>query len=318
MNEFSIIDTFFNKSTSDACLLKGVGDDGAIIRIPQGYDLVVSTDTLVNEVHFLMDWSPECIARRVLNVNISDMVAMAAVPHWVSLALSLPEFDEHWLSCFSSALQQALKCNNMQLIGGDTTKGPLVITLTIHGLVEHDCAVRRSGAHVGDHVYVSGALGAAALAVQRMDEGCDFSDAADKRLLQALQEPKPRVDFIPILKKFSSAAIDISDGLLADLEHICQQSNCGAVLNLSDIPVDTQVEKVLAKKGALLALSGGDDYEICFTIPQVQHQAFLGYCNANDIEVFRIGSMVDGSTVKVLDKNNQSVPLKNKGYQHFS
>lgn len=317
MNEFSIIEKFFNRSRPDDRLLRGVGDDAAVLRIPLGYDLLVSTDTLVNEVHFLPSWSPECIAKRALNVNISDIVAMAGLPHWISLALTLPTVDDVWLHRFSTALHQELNAHQMQLIGGDTTKGPLAISLTIHGLVEKNAALLRSGAKSGDGIYVSGALGAAALAVQRIAEGCDFKSLADKRLLQALQAPKARTDLIPVLRKFASSAIDISDGLAADLGHICKQSHCGATVQLSNVPVDREVKNALGESGNIFALTGGDDYELCFTVPAARQQAFLRYCVRYGLEMHQVGLITAQRSLDFINEQGQKVRLQNKGYQHF-
>lgn len=317
MDEFQAIEKFFRKPTTDPRILLGIGDDAAIIRPTPGDDLVVTTDTLVNNVHFRMDWSPEIIARRVLNVNVSDVVAMGAVPCWAILAITMPDMDEEWLSRFANSFHRLLQSYNMQLIGGDTTKGPLSVTLTVHGVVERGRAVCRNGARNNDYIYVSGSLGAAALAVKMLEEKTEFSDKQEKILLNTLFDPQPRVDLIPLLQQFASAAIDISDGLAADLGHICQQSNCRALVRLSDIPVHPLVKEKMGYGAGEFAITGGDDYEICFTVPEHLNTGFASYCLEHSIDVTHIGCIESGAEVCFLDENNKEVEIKTKGYQHF-
>ncbi len=255
-------------------LVLGIGDDAACLDIPPDSHLLISTDTLVSGVHFLPQWNPYDIACKSVMVNISDMAAMAADPRWATMALTLPEVDSAWLESFSQGLQDSLKRFNVELIGGDTTKGPLSITLTIMGLVPKGSAVCRSGAQVGDTVYVSGMLGAAALAVTQLQQ-TDINTEDNAALMSKLLHPHPRVDLNPILRRFASAAIDISDGLSADLNHICVASGVGACLNAEDIPIAPLVKHYLQDKALDLALTGGDDYELCFTVPAELDQAFI-------------------------------------------
>jgi thiamine-monophosphate kinase len=305
MNEFSLIDQFFKSLPlkRDDVLL-GIGDDAACIQIPANEDLLVSTDTLVSGIHFLPDWDAYDIACKSVMVNISDMAAMAAKPCWVTLALTLPELNYQWLHNFSRGLNDSLNHYNIDLIGGDTTKGPLSITLTIMGLCPFKHVIKRGGARAGDVIFVSGPLGAAALAVNFLNN--QAIDKADKiELMAKLLHPKPRVDLRELLQKYASSAIDISDGLSADLNHICVASGVGASLIQDDIPVHSLLYKYLAHEAVDLALIGGDDYELCFTVA------------AADLDCYPIGYIEQQSGLRMITSENKSHVLIPKGYAHF-
>ena len=262
MNEFSLIDQFFKPlSLKRGDVLLGIGDDAACLSMPSGMNLLVSTDTLVSGVHFLPQWKAYDIACKAAMANISDMAAMAAEPCWATLALTLPEMNQQWLDSFSRGLSDSLKQFNIDLIGGDTTHGPLSITLTLLGLAPQGQEVRRSGAKPGDIILVSGNLGAAALAVQLLDVH-DIPALDKAHLMERLIHPKPRVDLISILRANASAAIDISDGLSADLNHICVASGVGACLNKEAIPLHPLLNTYCGDKAVDLALTGGDDYAL--------------------------------------------------------
>ncbi|WP_131782239.1 thiamine-phosphate kinase [Legionella gresilensis] len=317
MNEFELIDSFFKKGAANRHdVIFGIGDDAACLEVPVGYHLLVSTDTLVAEVHFLSSWDPYAIAWKAVMVNVSDMAAMAAEPCWMSLALTLPNLDLKWLERFAEGLHAALKQYNIALIGGDTTRGPLSMTLTIHGLTPLGNAVRRSGAKPGDEIWVSGELGAAAQAVKFLDhqnqlEALDFS-----QLLNKLQYPKPRIDLIPLLRTYATSAIDISDGLSGDLNHICAESNVGACLNLSSIPIHPLVKKYQGKKAIPTALRGGDDYELCFTIPANRHHDFLQALKKYELNCYQIGMIENEKGLRGC-YNGQIDPISSHGYSHF-
>lgn len=317
MNEFSLIDVFFKAPALHRDdIVFGIGDDAACLSVPVDQDLLVSTDTLVADVHFLQSWDAYDIASKAVMVNISDIAAMAAKPCWLSLALTLPKFDQSWLERFAQGLHDSLKQFNVALIGGDMTHGPLSMTLTIHGLAPKGKAVRRSGAKPGDKIYVSGQIGAAALAVSFLP--VDLSDEFDKQvLMQKLQHPVPRVDLAELLQDCASAAIDISDGLSADLNHICVASGVGACLNHSSIPVHPLVKKYQAEQAVDFALKGGDDYELCFTVPKQNEKRLLASLEGLGLSCFPIGQTeekpgmrmnIDGEGIREL------VPL---GYSHF-
>lgn len=317
MNEFSLIDVFFKTpALSRDDVVFGIGDDAACLTVPQGKQLLVSTDTLVADVHFLKNWDAYDIACKAVLVNVSDIAAMAAKPCWLSLALTLPEFNQSWLERFSQGLHDSLKQFDLALIGGDTTRGPLSITITIHGLAPVGKAVRRSGAKPGDKIYVSGELGAAALAVTFLQR--DDIDELDKQvLMQKLQHPRPRVDLSEILQEYASAAIDISDGLSADLNHICEASKVGAELNFTAIPVHPLVEKYQGDNAVNFALGGGDDYELCFTVPACKEEKLLVSLADLGVSCYQIGFIEKNAGLRVMVKTGEIRSLAPRGYSHF-
>lgn len=314
MNEFALIEVFFKSivHTRDDVVL-GIGDDAACLSIPLGKHLLVSSDTLVSGIHFLADFDAFDIAYKAIMVNISDIAAMGGEPAWVSLALTLPECNEVWLKRFSEGLTAALLPYNIALIGGDTTRGPLTITVTIHGLVAAGKAVARSGAKAGDAIFVSGELGAAALAVDYLSSG----HVEDKELLmEKLLHPIPRVDLIPYLQQYATAAIDISDGLNADLNHICDASGVGACLDLEQIPVHPVLKKHRPHKALAMALQGGDDYELCFTIPREHEQEFKKQLKQHGKRCVKIGMIEEAHGLR--GRRGACIErLPVKGYSHF-
>lgn len=317
MNEFSLIDVFFKTpALSRDDVVYGIGDDAACLNVPPGQQLLVSTDTLVAEVHFLKSWDAYDIACKAVMVNVSDIAAMAAKPCWLSLALTLPEFNKTWLARFSQGLHDSLKQFDIALIGGDTTRGPLSMTLTIHGLVPAGKGVRRCGARPGDKIYVSGQLGAAALAVAFLQR--DEIDKLDKQLLmQKLQHPRPRVDLADILQGHASAAIDISDGLSADLNHICVASGVGACLSFAAIPVHPLVEKYQTVNAVHFALIGGDDYELCFTVPAKKEDKLLTSLAEVGLSCYPIGLIEKNAGLRLAMEDGEIRNFVPRGYSHF-
>ena len=317
MNEFALIDTYFSTIPHNRRdVIFGIGDDCACLAIPKDKQLVVSCDTLVSGVHFLDTWDAYDIATRAVMVTVSDIAAMGALPCWLMLALTLPEVDTAWLTRFSKGLQEALAQFNIALIGGDTTRGPLSMTLTIHGLVDEGLAVRRNGAAVHDIVYVSGELGAAACALGLL-ERLDIDERDKKVLMKALYSPIPRVDFSVYLCDFASASIDISDGLIADLDHICTESGVGACLSLEAIPVHPLAKKYQPSLALDFALGGGDDYELCFTIPPCRQTAFLAQMAEAGLICYAIGVIESSPGVRMVTESGENVPYTARGYQHF-
>jgi thiamine-monophosphate kinase len=316
-SEFSLIDQFFK---SPAMLrddvVYGIGDDAACLQIAPGNHLLVSTDTLVAGVHFLSDWDAYDIAWRSVMVNVSDMVAMAATPCWVTLALTLPEYHETWLTKFSQGLHAALKKYNISLVGGDTTRGPLTITITIHGTAPIGQSVRRVGAQAGDLIWVSGELGAAALGVSCLKH-LDMDKSDKTEMMDALLHPRPRIELIPLLRRYATSAIDISDGLSADLNHICQASGIGACLSLSSIPIHPLVKKYRQEDAIDFTLGGGDDYELCFTTSPKHRDAVISESQAFGLVCYPIGDMVKDPGLKTLDAHENIRPLIPRGYRHF-
>lgn len=317
MNEFSLIDQFFKPfPITRKDVLLGIGDDAACLNIPEGFNLLVSTDTLVSGIHFLPEWNPYDIACKSVMVNVSDMAAMGAQPCYVTLALTLPKLNEIWLKAFSKGLKDSLNQFNIDLIGGDTTHGPLAITLTIMGLAPHNKAIRRSGAKSGDVIMVSGFLGAAALAVQTLDNP-DVSPQDKEILMNKLVHPNPRVDLIELIRNYATSAIDISDGLSADLNHICVASGVGACLDRTLIPVHPLLNKYWGEQAVDLALTGGDDYELCFTVASDKAEQCLKELNRLKLECYPIGIIEDGAGLKIKTADGGREELQPRGYSHF-
>ncbi len=317
MNEFSLIDTYFKSIPHQRDdVVFGIGDDAACLQIPRGMQLLVSCDTLVADVHFLSSWDAYDIACRAVAVNVSDIAAMGGSPCWLTLALTLPHFDEGWLQKFSRGLHDSLSRYNIALIGGDTTHGPLSMTLTIHGLVPAGKAVRRDGALPGDRIYVSGLLGGAAFAVAHL--ACqDINDVDKVILMKKLLHPVPRIDIIQDLRFFATAAIDISDGLSADLYHICIESGVGACLFLDSIPVHPLVRKYQGENALDFALSGGDDYELCFTVAPKNEEQLIRNLTQLGINCYPIGVIEETPGLRSKMLTGEIVPLKPSGYRHF-
>ncbi|MCG8707138.1 thiamine-phosphate kinase [Brenneria sp. 4F2] len=319
--EFDLIARYFNRvgsSRRDVAL--GIGDDCALLSVAEKQLLAVSTDTLVSGIHFLPNIEPADLGYKSLAVNLSDLAAMGADPAWLSLAITLPETNSDWLSKYSDSLFELLDYYGMQLIGGDTTRGPLSLTLTIYGLVPAGRALTRRGARVGDWVYVTGSLGdsAAGLAILQNQLSID-DDAARQALIQRHLRPQPRILQGQALRDLASSAIDISDGLISDLQHILKSSECGARINLDAIPQSHWIrDRVDADRALRWALSGGEDYELCFTVPEINRGALdiaLGHLGA---DYTCIGQIAPSSEGLRFFRGEQEIALSWKGYDHFS
>lgn len=247
----------------------GIGDDCALLRPPAGMDLAVTVDTLVEGVHFPATTTPADLGHKALAVNLSDLAAMGAEPAWATLALTLPAADERWLTGFAAGFLGLAQDFGLQLVGGDTTRGPLAVTVQVHGFIPPGMALTRGGASEGDLIFVTGPLGTAGLALRELQEGAGLDADARSLALKCLHRPEPRVAAGVALRGLASAAIDVSDGLLADLGHILAASGVGARLELERLPVAGELYDTLARAGAWhLPLTAGDDYELCFTVPR--------------------------------------------------
>ncbi|MFI4918004.1 MAG: thiamine-phosphate kinase [Legionellales bacterium] len=317
MNEFSLINQLVKSiPIKRADVLLGIGDDAACLHIPEGMNLLVSTDTLVAGVHFLPEWDAYDIACRAVMVNVSDLAAMAAQPCWITLALTLPEPDPQWLNAFARGLKDSLTPFNMDLVGGDTTRGPLSITLTVMGFAPPGQSTKRSGAKPGDVILVSGPLGAAALAIKLLDRQ-DVSAPDKAVLMQHLLHPKPRVDLMQLLRLYASAAIDISDGLSADLNHICIASGVGACLTKDALPVHPLLIKYLGNQAVDLALRGGDDYELCFTVSAQHLDSLMAELKKAGLVCYPIGLIEELSGLRIRVSDTLCEALMPSGYSHF-
>ncbi|MCR0997545.1 thiamine-phosphate kinase [Serratia rubidaea] len=319
--EFDLIARYFDRFKSlrrDVQL--GIGDDCALLTVAEKQLLAISTDTLVAGVHFLPDIDPGDLGYKALAVNLSDLAAMGADPAWLSLALTLPEVDETWLKAFSDALFEQLNYYGMQLIGGDTTRGPLSMTLTINGLVPAGRALRRGGARIGDWIYVTGTLGDSAAGLALLQQRLTVDDAAARDYLLARHlRPQPRVLQGQALRDLASAAIDISDGLISDLQHLLTASQCGARIDLDELPLSQALTDSTDGEQALRwALTGGEDYELCFTVPEINRGALdvaLSHLGADYTCIGQIGPEAEG--VKFF-RDHEAVELPWRGFDHFS
>ena len=316
MTEFDLIRRYFTRPTPSALL--GVGDDAALLRVSAGNVLAVSTDMLVSGTHFLPDADPFLLGHKTLAVNLSDMAAMGATPRWATLAIALPDANEAWLEKFSAGFFALAQQQGVDLVGGDTTRGPLNLCVTIFGEVPAQQALRRDGAQLGDEVWVSGKLGDAALALAHLQGHIMLSDIEYAACAPALHQPQPRVALGLALRGIANSAIDISDGLLADLGHILDASRLAARLDFSALPVSPvlrgHLQHPLAKQ---FVLSGGDDYELCFTAPAAHHAEILGIAARLKLPLTHIGTIVAGLGCLVLDAAGDPLNIKASGYDHF-
>ncbi len=308
MNEFKLIDRYFNWACYHSVSL-GVGDDCAVIDATLHTQTVTSVDTLIEGVHFPKNTSAADIAYKALAVNLSDLAAMGATPKYFTLALTLPELNEAWLSEFSEALKQLSGEYKLDLIGGDTTKGALSITINIIGEVEVGRALLRSGAEVDDFIYVSNVIGDAAYAWQQIEQGDRPSDFC----LERFNRPTPRVTLAQELVGVANACIDLSDGLQQDLSHILKRSKVGANINIDAIPLSDEVSSYInTTQDWCIALAGGDDYELCFTVPEARINALKMIEKNLGMTLTKIGVITTNQSldIKGLDKTCTS-------YQHF-
>ncbi len=319
--EFSLIARYFDRVRSSRLDVEtGIGDDCALLNIPEKQTLAISTDTLVCGIHFLPDIAPADLACKALAVNVSDLAAMGADPAWLTLALTLPEVNEPWLAAFSDSLFEQLNYYDMQLIGGDTTRGPLSMTLGIHGFVPLGRALKRSGARPGDWIYVTGTPGDSAAGLAILQDRLQVNDEADAAyLVKRHLRPTPRVLHGQALRDRASAAIDLSDGLISDLGHILRASGCGARLDLDAFPFSAPLLRHAEPEQALRwALGGGEDYELCFTVPELNRGALDVALKHLGAAFTCIGQVVPESEGVQFLRNGQPVTFDWKGYDHFA
>ena len=319
MGEFDLIKRYFSRKSLQNEVILSVGDDCAITSIPSGYQLAITTDTLVEGTHFLPSISPADLAYKSVAVNLSDLAAMGATPTWMSLALTLPEIKEAWLAEFSQSLFAILDRYGVSLIGGDTTKGRLSITLTAQGFLPKNQGLFRHQAKVGDWIFVSGFLGDSAAGLDLLLQNRKMENESDRYFIQRHLHPTPRVELGLALRSFSCCALDISDGLLADLGHILERSQVGAEIYLENLPhsrhLCTQYEQTQAEK---FALTGGEDYELCFTVSEEKREEMEQVLRSQGIKVTRIGQILPATSGLNLLKNGEKVALpEHCGFDHF-
>ncbi len=335
-SEFDLIKKYFTRAAPNTDL--GIGDDAALIQCRSGFQLAISTDMLVAGTHFFADAAPYDIGWKALAVNVSDMAAMGAQPKWATLAIALPEvspspqpsptrgegvISEAWLAEFSRGFFACADAFNVALIGGDTTKGALNMSVTIIGEVPTGKALRRDGAKIGDDIWVSGSLGDAAVGLAhlqgKLHRKFKLDDGYIEYCLNALHRPQPRVCLGLTLIDLAHGAIDISDGLLSDLGHITKASNVGATIQLNKLPCSLFISKHLNEKQIQQCLlAGGDDYELCFTAPQKLRAKIEKMSAELHLPIALIGNIHAGSGLVVLDQNKQKITLEKTGYDHFA
>lgn len=316
IGEFSFIDKYLKPLAGEGSL--GLVDDAALLPVSEGHDTVVTKDVLCSDVHFRTEDKPDDIAWKALAVNISDLVAMGAWPAHYMLGLALSgDTEEAWLATFTGGLREVQKAYDISLLGGDTTavQQGIVISVTAFGYVPTGKAVTRSGARAGDTLFVTGSLGTAALGLHAL-ENRNIVDELQMRYWR----PRPRTDFVNVLARYASAAADISDGLLADAGHIASASNVAMDIEEKLVPVDPVARSYLKEHPDLQSCiwSGGDDYEIVFTVSPEKLDAFQQYCAVEKLTVSKVGKVISGRNVRLLDQNGQLVEARQTGYEHFS
>ena len=316
MDEFELIRRYFSAgSTKRADVVLGVGDDAALLQVPEGQELAVTTDSLLPGVHFPADLDPAAVGHRALAANLSDLAAMGAEPAWALLALTLPEVNEAWLESFSHGFHALAKQHQLALVGGNIARGPLNITITAQGFVPKGQALRRRGAKVGDRICVTGHPGDAAASLKLIQSGKrDMADPCVHRFAY----PEPRVSAGIALRGLASACIDISDGLLADLDHILEMSDVGATVLTAKLPISKRLLELQGLEGAQrLALTGGDDYELLFTARPERQQLIEEELGALGCPVACIGSVDAEPRLRCLEASGHGLKVTEPGYKHF-
>ncbi|QYJ79726.1 thiamine-phosphate kinase [Shewanella acanthi] len=318
MKEFQLIESFFShRGPSRRDVKLSIGDDCALVQPAENKSIAISCDTLVENVHFFPDIPPQALGYKALAVNLSDLASMGAEPAWMTLALTLPEVNEEWLSGFSEGLFEAAEYYGIALIGGDTTRGPRSISITVHGQVPQGKALTRHGAKAGDWIYVTGTLGDSALGLDLI-RGTQHARAEHKEyLINRHYRPTPRVLAGQSLRSLASSAIDLSDGFISDIGHILKASGVGAVVEVANIPLSQAMKDTLSEEHALgYALTGGEDYELLFTVPEAQKGALETALSHSGTKFVRVGQMCAGNQLRLLLNGEPFTPPYH-GFEHF-
>lgn len=317
LSEFDVIADYFTHPSPGTLL--GVGDDAALLQPAPGMVLAVATDMLVEGRHFFSDADPNQLGHKALAVNLSDMAAMGATPRWATLALALPEIGENWLRKLADGFMTLARRHGVDLIGGDTTRGPLNICVQIIGEVASGKALRRDGARIDDDIWISGTLGDAALALAHLQNRISLQPSEVANCLPALHKPEPRIVLGQRLIGIATAAIDISDGLIADLGHILERSGVGAALDFPALPQSSIMRRYLADAVARNALlAGGDDYELCFTAAPAERSQVAALAKILELPLTRVGRIEAGRDLIVRDENGLPMKVERGGYDHFA
>jgi thiamine-monophosphate kinase len=315
-SEFELIEKYFKRPTRHT--VRSVGDDGAIVRPCPGMELVISTDMLVAGTHFLPNADPADLGWKTLAVNVSDMAAMGAEPRWALLAAALPAATESWVAAFADGFFKCADAFGVDVIGGDTTKGPRNFCVTIFGEVPPGRALLRSGAKAGDEIWVSGAPGMAALGLAHLQGRCALQEPALSTCLTALHRPQPRVALGLALRGIATAAIDVSDGLLADTGHILEESQLAATVHFEAMPQAALVAGAEDELARDCLLAGGDDYELAFTAPAARHGDIEALSATLSLPLACIGSVETGAaaSLRLLDRG-KPMESRRRGFDHF-
>src|SRR5580692_927991 len=319
LSEFDLITRFFSqRGAARADVVLGVGDDAAVLDCPPDSQLVAAIDSLVEDVHFPAGSPARSIGHRALAVNLSDLAAMGAQPAWALLALALPAADEAWLTQFSAGLDALARRHEVTLVGGDTTGGKLCVTVQIMGFVPRGAALRRSGGQPGDEVFISGTTGDSAAGLLLEQSRLTVPDAGHAQwLLERFRYPTPRVALGLALRGLASACIDVSDGLLGDCGRLAEASGCGVSLEYQTLPVSAALRAAVGEERAReLALTGGEDYELCFTVPAANLDAFAVSCPASEFGWSRIGTLTATPGARV-QRGATVMQVSHRGFDHF-
>ena len=313
--EFELIERIRRRAAARDDVILGIGDDAAIVQVPAGRQLVIAADTINRGIHFPDNTAPADIGWKALAVNLSDLAAMGAEPAWCTLSLSLPVGDAAWVDAFLDGFLDLAARHRVALIGGDTTRGPLSVSVTVHGFVEPGRALRRSGACMGDDVWVTGTLGDAAGALAQWRAGA----VVDAPLRERLDRPAPRVAAGALIADVAHACVDVSDGLLADLQHVCITSEVGSEIDLEALPASPALIAAFdPQRRSALQATGGDDYELCFTAPATAREAVTRIAVESGTQISRIGRIVAGQGVRALHADGSEWIAPSAGFVHFA
>ncbi len=319
MDEFDVIRKWFQGvGPRRPDVLVGVGDDGAVLQPPPGQSLVTATDTLVGDVHFPADAPPDAIGEKALAVNLSDLAAMGAEPAWFQLALTLPAIDPDWLDGLAAGFSRLARHHGTALVGGDLARGPLNLGVQVFGFVPPGRALLRSGARPGDAIVVSGTLGDAAQGLRLWQGRADRGDPDVAFLLERLHRPTPRVSLGRALRGMATAAVDLSDGLASDLGHLLAASGVGATVDVDRLPRSRAGERFGGRRSHWrAALEGGDDYELCFTLPRSRLHELDAIASRLGVALTRVGQIEPGGGLRLVRSDRTPVATGSQGYLHF-
>ncbi len=315
--EFAIIERYFkslsNLSQHENTVILGPGDDCAVLRVPDDMELCVSTDTLIEGVHFLPNSQARVVVSRTMGANLSDLAAMGATPYAFLLAMTFPEVKEDWLEDFSITLSEVIEKYQLPLVGGNLSKGPLSLTVTIMGTVPPGSAIKRSGASVGDDIYVTGTLGDAAQGLALLRKG-----QAEGYLVDRYQFPQARLEAGQRLRGLAKSLIDISDGLVAEIGHLAEANSLGAEIAAWELPLSKELVESAGQDSAIrMALFSGDDYELCFTADPQDSDEIKAVSDSLDLPMTRIGVVTDDGKIIIRDTKGKPMRFSGAGYEHF-